>query len=253
METIIKNKLIQIEKEKEIRILYSNESGSRAWGFPSPDSDYDVRFIYMHKMNNYFSLTDKKDHLDFPLSEELDIYGWDIKKVLKLILKSNTTPFEWLQSPIVYQSESTFSKDLWELCPHYFNARKNALHYLGIAHSAIKTIEEGELVKIKKLFYILRPLFAAKWCIEKNSIAPMTIQPLLELAPAEIQEIVNKIIIQKLTAAEGFIISIPQVLKSFIDNEFNQLSEAASKLEDVSFDLSIIDDFYLNTLKKYDY
>lgn len=180
MKEVIKKKLHQIEEEYGIKILYSCESGSRAWGFPSPDSDYDVRFIYTRQFEDYLTIHPKKDHLSFPINDELDIYGWDISKVLQLITKSNTTPFEWLQSPVIYREDKIFREELWQLCQSYFCPRSNIHHYLGVARGAMETMQEEE-IKIKKLFYVLRPLLAALWCAERDTIAPMSIFPLLDL------------------------------------------------------------------------
>ncbi|NDV93887.1 nucleotidyltransferase domain-containing protein [Dysgonomonas sp. 521] len=180
MKTTITGKLQEIEQRHRIRILYACESGSRAWGFPSPDSDYDVRFIYVRPLDSYLSIKETDDYLNFPLTDELDINGWDIRKTMKLISRSNTTPFEWIQSPVVYYEQEGFKDEVWNLCQNYFCRRSNIHHYLGIARGAMASIKDEEL-KIKKLFYILRPLLAAMWCIEKNSIAPMNISPLLEL------------------------------------------------------------------------
>src|SRR3954464_6280309 len=100
MREQIEEALGAIERECGVRMLYACESGSRAWGFPSPDSDYDVRFFYLRPLSFYLSVAERKDQLDFPINDELDIKGWDIRKALQLVCKSNTTPFEWLQSPI---------------------------------------------------------------------------------------------------------------------------------------------------------
>src|SRR6186713_3345969 len=111
MQQIIINKLAEIELEHKIKILFACESGSRGWQFPSPDSDYDVRFIYVRPMRYYLSVNNQAYDLNFPINGEIDIYGWDIRKVLQLVRKSNTTPFEWLQSPIVYRQQSGFSDE----------------------------------------------------------------------------------------------------------------------------------------------
>lgn len=103
MKNIIEEKLNEIEKNEEVKILLAVESGSRAWGFPSPDSDYDVRFIYLRKLNEYLKLETIKDVIEWQLDDVLDINGWDIKKVLQLMFKSNPSIIEWLSSPIVYR------------------------------------------------------------------------------------------------------------------------------------------------------
>lgn len=102
MLDIILNKLDDIERKENVKIIYAVESGSRAWGFDSQDSDYDVRFIYVRPLNDYLSLEDIKDTIDYELNDVFDINGWDLKKALKLLYKSNPTLYEWKASPIVY-------------------------------------------------------------------------------------------------------------------------------------------------------
>ena len=252
MKNIIIDNLHLIQKEKKIKILYACESGSRGWEFPSPDSDYDVRFIYIKPINDYLSVIEKEDALGFPINGELDIYGWDLRKILQLIRKSNTTPFEWLQSPIVYSEEEGFKNDLWSLCQHFFNQRSNIHHYLGIAKGAMESIINGDEIKIKKLFYVLRPLLSAKWCLEKNSIAPMTIAPLMTLLPDDLSKQVNELIKLKATSPEGFIIKIDAALQSWIQTEFLNCSEASKDLIKDNFEVDKLNDFFLKMIKQYD-
>lgn len=249
MKTTIQQKLTEIEKNYGIIILYSCESGSRAWGFPSPDSDYDVRFIYTRSLNDYLTIHPKKDHLSFPINDELDIYGWDISKVLQLITKSNTTPFEWLQSPVVYREDAIFKDDLWTLCQSYFCARSNIHHYLGIARGAMETMG-GENIKIKKLFYVLRPILAALWCAEKNTIAPMSIFPLMDLLTDDLRKKVLFLIELKLTANESYLIEIDQDIKTWIDETFDCCMKASLQLTKRDFDPKIADEFFRKTILK---
>ena len=253
MKTIILSKLAEIEKANKIKILYACESGSRAWGFPSPDSDYDVRFIYVRPLNYYLSVAERDDHLSFAINDELDISGWDLRKVLQLMRKSNTTIFEWLQSPIIYIEDTRFKKGLWNLCPNYFSQRANIHHYLGITKGAYDTIDNEDEIKIKKLFYVLRPLLSAKWNLEKNSIAPMSIEPLMSLLPSNLFEITNELIRIKSTAEEGYIININKELKSHIESEFKTLSEQSKELTKDIFEVDQLDDFFIKTIRHYDY
>lgn len=247
MKDIITAKLKAIAQDHNIKLLYACESGSRGWEFPSPDSDYDVRFIYIRTPREYLSVQNQEDNLSFPISDELDIYGWDLRKVLKLMFKSNTTPFEWLQSPIVYQEIPGFRDGLWVLCQSYFSQRSNTHHYLGIAKGALETALDNQ-IKIKKLFYVLRPLLAAKWCLEKQTIAPMTIGPLMTLLPDEIRRSVNDLIALKANAAEGLMIPIDPALKAYIDQEFAACSEASKGLPGDQFSLEELDDYFFKTL-----
>ncbi|MCS3797781.1 DNA polymerase beta superfamily protein [Niastella sp. OAS944] len=253
MKQLILDKLAAVEKEHNIKILFSCESGSRGWEFPSPDSDFDVRFIYVRPYRYYLSVMERTDDLNFAISGDLDMYGWDIRKVLQLMRKSNVTPFEWLQSPIIYRQEPGFKEDLWALCQHYFSRRSNIHHYLGIAQGALAGMTNGSEITIKKLFYVLRPLLAAKWCLQKESIAPMTIGPLMTLLPQHLQQQVSELITVKSTAAEGFIINIDAELKTYIDQEFARIDEASKQLPKEPFYAERLDEFFVNTITKYDH
>ena len=248
MKNIILEKLKKIESKFDVTILYAAESGSRAWGFPSPDSDYDVRFIYVRPIEYYLSVKERADMLAVPISEELDILGWDLRKVLQLMNKSNTTPFEWLQSPIVYREVDGFQADLWAICPQYFNSKSNVHHYLGIAKSSLATMENEHDIKIKKLFYVLRPLLCAKWIIEKNEIAPMNIEPLLTLLPSEILEKVENLLKIKENAKEGQLIKFDIELKTYLENEMIRCQEKVSAPRKLNFDIDVLDDFFLKII-----
>lgn len=247
MKTTIQQKLTEIEKAYGIKILYSCESGSRAWGFPSPDSDYDVRFIYTRSFEEYLTIQPKKGHLSFPINDELDIYGWDISKVLHLITRSNTTPFEWLQSPVIYKEDATFKDELWTLCQNYFCSRSNIHHYLGIARGAMETMD-GKDIKIKKLFYVLRPVLAGLWCAEKNTIAPMSIFPLMDLLTDDLRKKVLSLVELKSTANESYLIEIDQDIKTWIDETFDYCMESSLQLIKKDFDRKIADEFFRKTI-----
>lgn len=248
MKTTIQQRLTEIEKQHRIKILYSCESGSRAWGFPSPDSDYDVRFIYSRPIEKYLSIKLHKDHLTFPINDELDIYGWDISKILLLITKSNTTPFEWLQSPVIYREDKTFKEELWKLCQSYFCPRNNVHHYLGIVLGAMQTIQEED-IKIKKLFYIIRPMLAALWCVKQNTIAPMSIFPLMDLLTNDLRKRVLSLIELKSTANESYLIKIDQDIKTWIDQTFDYCMETSQKMERKLFEIKEVDDFFRKTIR----
>lgn len=253
MRQTILNRLIAVAQEHQIKILFACESGSRGWEFPSPDSDYDVRFIYVRPYRYYLSVMDRAYDLHFAINGDLDMYGWDIRKTLQLMRKSNTTPFEWLQSPIIYCEEPGFKNELWSLSQAYFDQRSNIHHYLGIAKGAMESIANDSEITIKKLFYVLRPLLAAKWCLEKQTIAPMTIGPLMTLLPDHLQKQVNELITLKANAAEGFVININPALKTYIDAEYDRINKASVSLKKEHFDAGKLDDFFVSTITRYDH
>ena len=249
MKTIIQNKLSEIERSHKIKILFACESGSRAWGFPSPDSDYDVRFVYKRPIDAYLSIKEDKDFLNFPLNNELDINGWDLKKTLELISKSNAVPFEWLQSPIIYYEDPIFSSKLFTICNDYFCTRTCIHHYLGIARGAKESINNSE-IGIKKLFYILRPLLAALWCLKKGNIAPMDIGTLLQLMPKDLEKYVRAIIEIKASAKERFEFQMDNELIKWIDSTFIECAEATTKIEKRCFDIKTLNNYFIKTITK---
>lgn len=253
MKKQIISQLLEIEKQEGIKILFACESGSRAWGFPSSDSDFDVRFIYCRPVDHYLSIEEKADFINYPENQNLDIEGWDLMKALRLVRKSNTTIFEWLQSPVIYHEEIDFRNKLWDLCRQYFCMKSNMHHYLGIAKGAFDTIIHENEIKIKKLFYVLRPLLAAKWCYQQRSIAPMSVFPLLDAMPLPLKETVLTLIKLKETSAEGFLIRIEPALLTYIEHEFAKYHQEAVSLHRLNFEVNVLDSFFKNTLIQYDH
>lgn len=173
MKNIIVNKLNEIEQKENIKILLAVESGSRAWGFASTGSDYDVRFIYVRKPEHYLRLEKTRDVIELPINDELDINGWDLDKTLRLLYKSNPTLFEWFSSPVVYR-KTGFSDRIAPLLKEYFTPSNSIYHYLGTAKSNyVAYIRGKDEVKAKKYFYVLRPLLACRWIIERQCPPPM--------------------------------------------------------------------------------
>lgn len=161
----------------------------------------------------------------------------------------NTTPFEWLQSPIVYYEDKAFKDELWQFSQSYFCPRCNIHHYLGVARGAMETMQ-GEEIKIKKLFYVLRPLFAALWCAELNTIAPMSIFPLMDVLPKDLQEKILPLIELKSTVAEGYLIKIDDDIEDWINHTFAHCIGASRKMERKSLDIKDADDLFRKMILK---
>ena len=167
MEKIIVQKLHEIEEKEHVKILLAVESGSRAWGFASPDSDYDVRFLYVRTREDYLQLDPLRDVIEQPINDLLDINGWDLQKALRLMYKSNPTLFEWLKSPIIYM-ETEFADEMRRVMSDYFSVRHSLYHYISMAEGNYKKYLRTEMVKSKKYFYVLRPLLAGQWILESE-------------------------------------------------------------------------------------
>jgi predicted nucleotidyltransferase len=252
MEKIIKENLSNIEKEHGIKILYACESGSRAWGFPSKDSDYDVRFIYMKPKDWYLSIDDHKDTLEFPINDVLDISGWDIRKTLKLFRSSNAVIYEWLQSPIVYKQESDFLKKINSLFPDFFSTRAGIHHYLSMAKNCLENDLQGEQVKIKKYFYALRPILACKWIADKKETPPMEFDILRQLISdkKDLNLIIDELMEQKLDGDEKDTIAPISLLNSFIDSEIQSAKKITEEFKKLKGDTSILDSLFRELLQK---
>ena len=179
MLDVIKEKLDEIERRENIKILHCVESGSRAWGFASPDSDYDVRFIYVRPKEFYLRLDKTRDVIEWQLDDTLDINGWDIKKALQLLHKSNPTLFEWNSSPIVYKTTPEWER-ISAVINSYFVAKQGLYHYLNTARHNYKEFLTGDTVKYKKYFYVLRPLLACKWILAEGTPPPMLFSTLMD-------------------------------------------------------------------------
>ncbi len=175
----VREKLKEIEERENIKILHCVESGSRAWGFASPDSDYDVRFIYVRSKEYYLRLDKTRDVIEWQLDETLDISGWDLQKALKLLHKSNPTLFEWNSSPIVYKTTEDWA-EISSVIEEYFIIKMGLYHYLSTAKSNCNKYLRGDSVIYKKYFYMLRPLLACKWIIAKGTPPPVLFSTLVD-------------------------------------------------------------------------
>jgi uncharacterized protein len=178
-ERILK-KLEQLERERNIQICLAIESGSRAWGFASLNSDYDVRFIYKRKIEDYLSFHYPKDVVNVPIVDPLDFHGWDLYKACRLLLKSNATVLEWLNSPIVYIENGDLATGLKQWAEKHVSVKRMVYHYLHMANKHfIQMIKGREQVKCKVYLYSLRPLFCIKWLEQKQTPPPTSVWELL--------------------------------------------------------------------------
>jgi len=233
MKTRIKEKLAEIERDYNIKILHASETGSRGWGFPSPDSDYDVRLIYVHPEDWYINLSDPKDSLELMLDDRnLDIAGWDLRKALRLMTKSNASLFERMQSPIVYQTDTDFMIELNAVAQSFFSPKATLHHYLSMAKKSVEGFTEQESVKFKKLFYALRAATACKWIFEKGTIPPIVFMDMvnnLELDAVLINEI-NKMMEIKGRENEAYIHQPSPIVLAYIREQILKADKEATGL-----------------------
>jgi predicted nucleotidyltransferase len=245
--------LIQtVERQEQVRILLAVESGSRAWGFPSRDSDYDVRFIYIHPKDWYLSINVdvRRDVIERPLEDLIDASGWDIRKALRLFAKANPPLIEWLSSPVVYRDQAGFREELLGLLPTYYQPRSCMYHYLRMAENSRRDYLEGTVVWTKKYLYVLRPILAVKWIEQARGPVPMEFKTLLAAVEdrAELIREIRRLIERKQNGEEldrGP--SIP-VISVFISEEMDRLSTAFMKKEPDPVDLQPLQSLFAKWL-----
>lgn len=221
IKSAIINKLKEIENSEQIKILYAVESGSRGWGFESKDSDYDVRFIYVHNLDWYLSIEDKRDVIEYPISKQLDFSGWDIKKALKLCKNSNPPLYEWLNSSIVYLEEGDFAQKMRELIHKFYSAKASMHHYLSMAKGNYQVYLTKEKVRIKKYFYVLRPIFACMWIEQYKTMPPMEFEKLFKAQKldTELSDKIQRLLVRKRAGEELNIQAKIEVIDNFLEEE----------------------------------
>lgn len=222
MDEIVKE-LLKLEIQHDIKILYAVESGSRAWGFASTDSDWDVRYIYIHKLDWYLKIDQEKDNQEEILPNDIDLAGWELKKALRLFRKSNPPMLEWLRSPIVYLKQFSTADKLRALTEEYFIPKSCLHHYLHMAEGNYKQYLLKEEVRVKKYFYVLRPILACDWIRQTNTMIPMEFEVLLEsqvtdpTIKKEIRNLLNRKMLGEELKEEPKI----QILNDFLEHKID--------------------------------
>ena len=248
MKPIILDRLSALEQERDIKVLFACESGSRAWGFPSPDSDYDVRFIYVKPIDWYLSLHNGKDTIDLPINDELDIGGWELKKALNLLRKSNAPMLEWLDSPILYRYDAEFLDRLKALSAGFFSPIATVHHYLSMSKKYIEACQGPEL-KLKRYFYALRTAVAARWIREQGTMPPTDFTQMLPNLDSALGTKIKELIALKAGKGEAYVHPQEPEVLAFLEEEL-ALSEAAfQSLRGTKGDLEGLDQLFRDTIK----
>jgi predicted nucleotidyltransferase len=251
--SFIQPTLAKIEKDRAVKIWFAVESGSRAWGFESTDSDYDVRFIYLSALKDYLTVYPRRDvieNCDITSPDPLlDFSGWDLRKFLGLVSKSNPVCFEWMQSGIVYKEE-TIWKRVRELIPPFFSPKAAMHHYLSMArHNYREHMRDGSSpkVKLKKYLYITRPLLCCRW-IERDPTAGPPPMPFIDalnaasLAP-ELRSAIDDLVERKKAAEEIDEGPAIPLINQFIDTDLARLLTIANSMPEARGQLSDLDAF----------
>lgn len=225
----IAGRLRRAEADHGVKVLLAVESGSRAWGFASPNSDYDARFIYVHPPEWYLSvdLEERRDVIEYPIVDDLDVNGWDLRKALRLFWRSNPGFVEWIQSPIVYEARGSFHQHALRLLPAVYSTEAGIHHYRSMAKTNFRGYLLQERVPLKKYFYVLRPLLAVRWLERFSQPAPIEFERLLQVLDGEegILEAIHELLALKRRSPElGLSEPVPPIQR-FIEGELARLEQ----------------------------
>ena len=248
MQNVIEEQLKEIEEKENVKIIYCVESGSRAWEFASPDSDYDVRFIYVRNKEDYLKLNKNRDVIEWRLV--LDISGWDIQKALRLLYKSNPTLIEWSMSPMVYKTTPQWEK-ISGIISQYFLEKTGVYHYLSMAKGNYREYLKTDEVKLKKYFYVIRPILACKWILDKKTAPPMLFSELMnECLDDELKPEINRLLeIKKQTSELGKGKRI-DVINDYIEKELAEIEKKADMIENKYNNWEILNKIFLEILEQ---
>jgi hypothetical protein len=255
MRAEIQERLNAIEAEHGVRVLYACESGSRGWGFASPDSDYDVRFIYVHPLPWYLQVDrhDKalraRDVIELPISGDLDINGWELRKALGLLGNGNATLIEWLASPVVYRADQAFLAAMRAAARVAHQPERSFHHYVHMARGNYREYLHGDRVRLKKYLYVLRPLLATLWIEQGRGIAPMRFQELVDVivTDQEVREAIAQLLEIKRSASEAEHGKPLPALNAYIDAELTRLESVLPPVA-ADTDFSVLDKLLLDVV-----
>jgi uncharacterized protein len=242
----VQARLDDVVADHDVTILWAIESGSRAWGFPSPDSDFDCRFVYVRPLFEQIRLDPHRDVIETPLTPILDVNGWDLSKALKLLLKGNAVILEWLASPIVYRGDEAFRDDVLALADQVADRCLIMRHYAHLCARQWERHGDGREVRLKKLFYALRPAMSLRWLAQNSgkAVPPMSFLDTIDQCdlPALLKVRIEELIAQKARTREMGEGKAPEELCRFIDEELEQaltsLKHSKPKLSPDRFELA---------------
>ena len=254
----MRNKIIQaleeIERRHDVSILYAIESGSRMWGFASQNSDYDIRFLYASRPDYYISVSRKRDCIEYTDKEnDLDFSGWDLKKALGLLYKSNMSLYEWLRSPIIYRDSPHIHK-FRTLADNFWDMKSLIYSYIHLARHNYKDYIDGkETIRLKKYLYILRTIAASINAMENSAVPPITMPELLlviEKADKKVHSFLTGIIEAKKAGEELSAGNPDGYVNAWIECTMQECSDFAEQMPDIPRDITALDRHLYETIKE---
>ncbi len=248
----IENRLAAIAEDHEVHLLYACESGSRAWGFASPDSDYDVRFLYVHPLPWYLRIHAGRDVIESPITDDLDINGWELRKALQLLAKGNATVLEWLDSPIRYHADALFLDELQAIASGCQQPQRAFYHYIHMARGNFREFLLRDQVHLKKYLYVLRPLLATLWIERGLGLVPMRFLTLVDTLVEEpaLRAAIDQLLAIKVSTGEAQSGQPVPVINRFIDRELKRL-ESVIPPPTRTIDHARLDQLLFDTILRY--
>jgi len=231
---LVQIRLASIRETEGVAIPLAIESGSRAWGFPSPDSDYDYRFVFVRPVEHYLSPWPRRDVIETPIEGDLDVNGWELGKAIRLLMKGNAVIIEWLTSPIAYGVDEVFRRSFLNLAEQVADRNLVARHYLHLGFAQRnRRLAARASIPLKAIFYTVRPAAALRWLRQRpgESVAPMRFQTLIEecAPPADVVCVLDDLLARKAETRELGEAPLPEPIARFIDEEFRAGEEAFPK------------------------
>jgi predicted nucleotidyltransferase len=248
----ILSELRRIERAEDVRVLLAVESGSRAWGFESATSDWDVRFIYVRRPERYLSIRHRSDVIERQTDRDLDITGWDLRKALLLFAKPNMPLLEWLRSPIVYVEYSATAQHLRDLSTQFFSARACLYHYLNMARGNNRNYLSGDSIRLKDYFYVLRPVLACRWIEGHETMPPVKFIDLVnDQLPFALRALVEELLLHKRSGIESAAGPRIDAIHEFLDSEIARIGSCIDiGGRETPPDLSSLDELFVAALRE---
>lgn len=248
----VARRLDALELAEDVRVVYAVESGSRAWGFASADSDYDVRFLYVHRPAWYLQIHRQRDVIERPIVDDIDLAGWDLKKALGLFYKSNPPLYEWLRSPLVYRELTRVAQGMRDLADTFYDPRGGFHHYLHMAESNFRGELEREQIRHKKYFYVLRPVLACRWIDTYTTVPPMEFEELVDrfLPSGPVRDQLDDLLDAKRAGSEADAGPRLEHIHAFLVAELNALRERAGEQPKPNHPADTLDQFFVDRLRE---
>ena len=250
----IMRRLARTEREEGVRIVLAIESGSRAWGFASPDSDFDVRFIYGRPADWYLAidLEERRDVIEYAITDDIDLNGWDVRKALRLFWKSNPTFIEWIQSPITYIEAGGFAQATRRVLSSVHSCERGIHHYRNMAKTNYRGYLRADRVPLKKYFYVLRPLLAVRWIEQYGTAPPIEFSKLMHLIEdqSELLADVHALLQKKSVTLELGLSEPVSSINAFVEAELERLETATVQSAGDPIPVEQLSDLFHATLRE---